>query len=428
MTAPRMPSQPSSMMPESPSSRETLPAIFAGLLYILLLITLREILAPPLVLPLALVALWPLRERPGIRSAMGIALFLTVIWGLKLYGSLLGPFLLALAVAYLLSPLVARLERRRVPRGLAIILVALPPVLAFVVVLLLAGPQVWNQAVTIVNAMPRFATTLLDFLAGLRSRIERLPFLTSEQRTWIHALDAQELATLLQQNADGLLQAVAQWGLAFLRQLGTIVGFLGYVVITPVVAFYLLRDWQPLLGFLGALIPPAKRTGLVAFIEEYDASLGKFFRGQLIEATLVGTLTSIGLAILGVPSALLIGVIAGLCNLVPYIGMAISIVPALIVALTMPSPLDGLLRVGGVFVVVQFIDGSVTGPRIVGGSVGLHPVVTMLALAFGGAVLGFAGLLLAVPLAVLFKMLGGKVLERYRASGLYTGAAAPASR
>jgi predicted PurR-regulated permease PerM len=415
-------------MPESPAARDALPAILAGLLYILLLITLREILAPPLVLPLVLVALWPLRDRAGVRSAMGIALFLTVIWGLKRYGGLLGPFLLALAVAYLLSPLVTRLERRRVPRGLAIILVALPPVLAFAVLLLLAGPQVWNQAVTIVNAMPRFAATLLDFLAGLRSRIEGLPFLTAEQRTWVHALDAQELATLLQQNADGLLQAVAEWGLAFLRQLGTIVGFLGYIVVTPVVAFYLLRDWHPLLTFLEGLIPPTHRPGLVAFIEEYDESLGKFFRGQLIEATLVGTLTGIGLAVLGVPSALLIGVIAGLCNLVPYIGMAISIVPALIVALTMPSPLDGLLRVGGVFVVVQFIDGSVTGPRIVGGSVGLHPVVTMLALAFGGAVLGFAGLLLAVPLAVLFKLLGARLLERYRASGLYAGAAAPVGR
>jgi predicted PurR-regulated permease PerM len=252
-----------------------------------------------------------------------------------------------------------------------------------------------------------------------------LPFLTEEQRTWIHTLDAQELATLLQQNADSLLKAVAEWGLAFLRQLGTIVGFLGYVVVTPVVAFYLLRDWRPLLTFLEGLIPMAQRPGVVAFIEEYDESLGKFFRGQLIEATLVGTLTGIGLAVLGVPSALLIGVIAGLCNLVPYIGMAISIVPALIVALTMPSPLDGLLRVGGVFVVVQFIDGSVTGPRSVGGSVGLHPVVTMLALAFGGAVLGFAGLLLAVPLAVLFKLLGVRLLERYRASGLYGGAPPP---
>lgn len=411
-------------MSASPAPREVVPAVLAGLLYVLLLITLREILTPPLVLPLVLLALWPLRDREGVRAAMGSAVLLTVIWGLKLYGGLLGPFLLALAVAYLLAPLVARLERRRVPRGLAILLVALPPVVGMVALALLAGPQVWNQAVAIVNATPRFANTLLDFLAGLRTRIESLPFLTAEQRSWIHDLDAQELATLLQQNADGLLHGVAAWGLAFLKQLGTVVGFLGYVVVTPVVAFYLLRDWQPLLRFLEDLIPQAQRQGVVGFIEEYDHSLGKFFRGQLIEATLVGTLTGIGLAVLGVPSALLLGVIAGLCNLVPYIGIAISIIPALVVALTMPSALDGLLRVGGVFLVVQFLDGSVTGPRIVGGSVGLHPVVTMLALAFGGAVLGFAGLLLAVPLAVLVKMLGERLLGRYRASVMYAGGGA----
>jgi len=390
-------------------------------LYVLLLVTLREILAPPLVLPLALVALWPLRDRPGVRAAMTIAVVLTVIWGLKLYGGLLGPFLLALALAYLLAPLVARLERRRVSRGLAILLVALPPVIALVVLLLLTGPQVWNQAVTLVHAIPRFAATVLDFLAGVRSRLERLPFLTVEQRVWIHELDAQELARLLQQNADGLLQGLAEWALAFVRRLGTLVGFLGYLVVTPVVAFYLLRDWRPLLEFLEGLIPQSRRPGVVSFIEEYDSSLGKFVRGQLLEATLVGALTGIGLAILGVPSALLLGVVAGLCNLVPYIGMAISIVPALVVALTMSSPLDGLLRVGAVYFVVQFLDNSVTGPRIVGGSAGLHPVATMLALAFGGAALGFVGLLLAVPLAVLVKMLAARLLARYRASAVYAG-------
>jgi predicted PurR-regulated permease PerM len=410
-------------MTESAPNRDALPALLAGLLYILLLVTVRDILAPPLVLPLVLVALWPLRQRAGVQTALGIAIGLTVLWALKLYGGLLGPFLLALAVAYLLSPLVARLEQRRVPRGLAILLVTLPPVAAVIALFALAGPQVWTQAVAVVNAMPRFAATILDFLNGLRARLEGLAFLSSEQRSWLHDLDAEQLATLLQQNADGLLQGLAQWGLAFLHQLGTLVGFLGYLVVTPVVAFYLLRDWQPLLRFLEELIPPARRPLLVAFIAEYDGALGKFFRGQLIEATLVGVLTGSGLALLGVPSSLLLGVVAGLCNLVPYIGIVISIVPALVVALTMPSPGDGLLRVGGVFLVVQFIDGSVTGPRIVGGSVGLHPVVTMLALAFGGAVLGFAGLLLAVPLAVLFKMLGARLLARYRASGMYGDAA-----
>jgi predicted PurR-regulated permease PerM len=409
-------------MNEAGSQRDLLlPGLLAGLLYLLLLVTLREILAPPLVLPLVLLALWPLRERPGVRTAMAVAVFLTLIWALKLYGGLLGPFLLALALAYLMAPLVARLERRRVPRGLAILLVAIPPVVALVVLGLLAGPQLWNQAVAVVNAVPRFATTLLGFLAGIRTRLEGLPFLTEEQRTWLHQLDAQQLSVLLQRNADAVLQELASWGLAFLRQLGTLVGFLGYLVVTPVVAFYLLRDWRPLLEFLEELIPPARRPPVVAFIEEYDRSLGKFFRGQLIEATLVAALTALGLALLGVPSALLLGLIAGVCNLIPYIGIAISIIPALVVALTMASPLDGLLRVGGVFVVVQFVDGSVTGPRIVGGSVGLHPVITMLALAFGGAVLGFAGLLLAVPLAVLAKMLAVRVLKKYRESGIYAG-------
>ncbi|MBP9200568.1 MAG: AI-2E family transporter, partial [Gemmatimonadales bacterium] len=376
---------------------------------------------PPLVLPLALLALWPLRDRPGVRVAMGIAVALTLVWGLKLYGGLLGPFLLALAVAYLLAPLVARLEQRRIGRGTAILLVALPPILGLALLAALAGPQVWDQAVTLVSALPRFATTLMSFVATLRTRLEGLPFLTAAQRDWLHTLDAQQLAALLQENADGLLRALAEWGLAFGRRLGTLLGFLGYLVVTPVVAFYLLRDWRPLLGFLEDLIPPTRRPALVAFIEEYDGSLGKFFRGQLIEATLVGILTGTGLAVLGVPSALLIGVIAGLCNLVPYIGIAISAIPALVVALTMDDPVGGLLRVGGVFLVVQFIDGSVTGPRIVGGSVGLHPVVTMLALAFGGAMLGFAGLLLAVPLAVLLKMLGSRLLVRYRQSAVYAG-------
>jgi predicted PurR-regulated permease PerM len=261
--------------------------------------------------------------------------------------------------------------------------------------------------------MPRFATTLLGWADGLRQRLETLPFLTPEQRAWIRDLDATQISGLLQQNADSLLGAAAQWGLGFLRRLGTIVGFLGYLVITPVVAFYLLRDWRPLLHFLEGLIPTGRRAGLVSFLEEYDASLGRFFRGQLIEASLVGTLTGIGLAVLGVPSALLLGVIAGLCNLVPYVG--------LVVALTMDQPGAGLLRVAIIFGIVQFLDGSVTGPRIVGGSVGLHPVVTMLALAFGGAALGFAGLLLAVPLAVLTKLIGIRLLARYRESEMYAG-------
>ncbi|HWA14904.1 MAG TPA: AI-2E family transporter, partial [Gemmatimonadales bacterium] len=409
------------MTTSTPHTRDVMPAILGGLLYILLLVALRDVLSPPVVLPIVLVALWPLRDRPGVKEAMGIAVALTLFWALKLYGGLLGPFLVAMAVAYLLAPLVARLESKRIPRGLAIALVVLPPLALAILVAVVAGPQLWGQAVSVINTLPRFATTLLDWVASIRLKIEALPFLTPEQRTWIHDLDAQQLTALLQENADAILRELSEWGLAFLRQLGTLVGFLGYLVVTPVVAFYLLRDWKPLLEWLEGVIPMTHRPAVVSFIEEYDQSLGRFFRGQFIEAALVGVLTGVGLAMLGVPSALLLGAIAGVFNLVPYVGLAISVVPALVVALTMDDPLGGLVRVAVIFGVVQFIDGSVTGPRIVGESVGLHPVVIMLALAFGGAVLGFAGLLLAIPIAVLLRMLGMRVMDRYRASEIYGG-------
>ncbi len=406
------------------TSRDLLPAILGGLLYLLLLVSLREILAPPIVLPLVLLALWPLRSRPAITEAMAIAVVLTGFWGLKLYGSLLGPFIVAMAVAYLLAPLVARVEGPRIGRGVAIVLVVLPPLLLVLATAAIAGPQLWDQAVQVVNTLPRLANTLLGWIATIRSHIESLPFLTDAQRVWVHDLDAQQLTTILQENADAILSELSGWGLAFLRQLGTIVGFLGYLVVTPVVAFYLLRDWGPLLAWLEGVIPIHRRRAVVGFIEEYDQSLGRFFRGQFLEAALVGVLTTVGLAVLGVPSALLLGAIAGVFNLVPYVGLAISVVPALVVALTMGEPLSGLLRVVTVFGVVQFIDGSVTGPRIVGESAGLHPVVIMLALALGGAMLGFTGLLLAVPLAVLVRMMGTRVMARYRESAIYSGGAA----
>ncbi len=402
-----------------PPARDPLPTILTGALFLLLLASLREILVPPVVLPFLLFAGWPLRGRPGMRAVLVSAVLLTGIWVLHLYGSLLGPFLLALAAAYLLAPLVARLERRGVNRGLAIILVCVPPVVLAATLFALAAPQLWSQAVALVQSFPGFAATLLEALAGLRSRIAGLAFLTEEQRTWIREFDAGQLALLLQQNADQILRGLAECGWAFARRLGTLVGFLGYAVVTPVVAFYVLRDWRRLLEFIEGLIPPASRGAVVEFLERYDTALGRFVRGQLLEATLVGVLTGAGLALVGVPSALLLGVTAGLFNLIPYVGLLISLFPALVVALAMPSPGSGLLRVGLVYAVVQFVDSSVTGPRIVGGSVGLHPVAIILALAFGGALLGFAGLLLAVPVAVLVKMLGGLAIERYRQSRIY---------
>jgi predicted PurR-regulated permease PerM len=392
----------------------------AGLLVlVVLLYTLREVLSPPLVLPLFLAVLWPLRRRPGMAALMTGAVLLTVYWLLALYGGFLGPFVCAVVVAYLMAPLVDRLTARRVPRGVAIVLVGIVPLVLIGLMVAIAGPQVWDQVLALGAKVPRVAENVVAWLQGMRDRIANLPFLTAAQRSRLDTLDAQTVRAFLQSHTDEIVGRLGGWGLSLVGQVGTLLGFIGYLVITPVVAFYLVNDWGALIRSIEGMVPPARRPGLNAFLGEYDRAVGRWLRGQLLEATICGTLTTVGLLILGIPSALLLGLIAGAFNLIPFIGFAISLVPALLVALAMDDPGSGLLRVLLVFGVVNFIDANITGPRLVGGSVGLHPVATMLAMAIGGALLGLVGFLLAVPLAVLARMLMQRLMVRYKASGVY---------
>lgn len=395
-----------------------LPAI-ALLLFGVMLVSVRDILMPLVVFPLLLLVLWPIRKRRDATRIMVASGALTFAWFLYHYSALLGPFFVAAIFAYLLAPVVSWMERRGAPRGIAVLAAILPVVVILVGVLAITIPQVSDQASELVERMPQFGQKLVGLLQGTRDRLLTIRFLTEDQRQWLRNLSPDQIGTVLQQNSDVILQRLWSWALSLLRHVWSIFGLLGYLVVTPVVTYYLLSDWKKLLVSVESLIPPARRDGVVAFIERYDRSLGGFIRGQLIEATLVAVITTLGLFLLGVPNALLLGVTSGLFNLIPYIGIVISAIPALVVALTMADPLSGLWRVGLVYFVVQFIDGNITGPRIVGNSAGLHPLWVMLALAVGGALMGFVGLILAVPLAILVKMLGERAMISYRNSSAY---------
>jgi predicted PurR-regulated permease PerM len=286
----------------------------------------------------------------------------------------------------------------------------------------ITAPQMWEQAGELVTRLPQFGQKLIGLLEGVRDRVLTIRFLTDDQRLWLQNLSPDQLGQVLQQNGDIIVSRLWNWAWSLIQHLWSFFGLLGYLVVTPVVTYYLLRDWKQMLSRMVALIPPARRDSTVSFVTRYDKALGGFIRGQLIEATLVGVLTALGLTLLGVPNALLLGVTSGILNIIPYLGIVLSAIPALVVALTMADPLSGLWRVGLVYAVVQFIDGSVTGPKIVGDSAGLHPLWIMLALAIGGALLGFIGLILAVPIAILVKMVGQRVIQ----SRLEAKEAAPA--
>ena len=402
----------------TPRRITSLPAL-ALLLFGVMLVSVRDILGPFLVFPLVLLVLWPIRKRPDVRRILIASGLLVVCWFLYHYSALLGPFFVAVIIAYLLAPLVAWLEGRGLRRGMAILVATLPFFALIVVVMVTALPQMVAQAGELVGRLPQLGQKLVGLLEGTRDRLLTFRLLTDDQRLWLQNLSAENIGTILQQNSDVIAGRLWSWALSLLHHLWSIFGLLGYLVVTPVVMFYLLTDWRPMLVSAESLIPPGRRETIVGFIDRYDEALGGFIRGQLIEATLVAVITTIGLMLLGVPSALFLGATAGLFNLIPYVGIVISAVPALVIALTMENPLGGLWRVALVYGVVQFIDGNITGPRIVGQSAGLHPLWVMLALAIGGATMGFIGLLLAVPLAILVKMLGERALASYRKSGTY---------
>ena len=349
---------------------------------------------------------------------------LAALWLLRTTGFLLAPFILALVIAYILDPAVDALERRRVPRSLAVLLLALPVVGALALALVFGIPALGRQVDALIEQAPMLLERLVRWGEAVLDRLSRVDIpglredLLLEQ---LRAFEAERLVASLQERQTEIARRAWAAVLGVGRGIGAALTIIGYLVLTPVLAFYLLKDYDRIVARLRPLVPLSRRDEWFALLSEYDELLSRFMRGQVVAAAIVGILTWLGLFVLGFPYAGLVGAVAGVFNLVPYLGLVVSIVPAVIIALLTGNVLASLLKVAVVFGVVQFLDSSVTGPRIVGGSVGLHPVWVMLAIAVGGFFFGFVGLLIAMPAALLLKLLLRSALERYQRSAWYTG-------
>ncbi len=357
------------------------------------------------------------------------ASFLLLLWLLATLGSLLAPFILAFVLAYILDPIVDRIERRGIRRGWAVALLAVPGMLILTVVAIFAVPALVQQVQTLLDYLPTALQRGVEWLQGLRARLaaSQSPFLRGEAFDRALASFSPERVTQFVTEQQALI-AQKIWGavVGVGKGVRIALSILGYLVLTPVLTIYLLIDFDRLTGRAGNLIPLNKRDRWLPFIKEYDALLSRYLRGQIVEAIIVGVLTWLGLWLLGFPYPGLVGVTAGVFNLVPYLGLVVSAIPAVLIALLSGDIVASLLKVIGVFVVVQTIDSTVTGPRIVGGSVGLHPVWVIMAIAIGSFFFGFVGLLLAMPAAVFIKLVVRDAVARYEQSRVYDGATLPA--
>jgi len=331
---------------------------------------------------------------------------------LYLFSSILLPFFAGMILAYFLDPVADRLERWGLSRMAATILI-----LVLFIVLLVLG---------LMLVIPILASQLADFLARLPDYLSRLQGLvTSFDPNWLSdtvGVDPESLRnginSLLTQGAGFLTSLMASiWSSG-----KTLIDIAGLFVITPVVAFYMLLDWDRMVAKVDSWIPRDHLGTVRAIALDIDKAVAGFVRGQGTLCLILGIYYAIGLTLVGLNFGLLIGLFAGLISFIPYVGSLVGLVLAVGVALVQFWPeWHWIVAVAAVFFSGQFIEGNILQPNLVGKSVGLHPVWLMFALFAFGALFGFVGLLVAVPAAAAVGVLVRFVLARYLASPLYRG-------
>jgi predicted PurR-regulated permease PerM len=339
------------------------------------------------------------------------AVIVGIIW---LLAPVLMPFAVAAMLAYLGDPLADRLQRMGMGRTLAVSIVFTVLVLVVIGALLLLIPLIQHQFENLAENLPRYVSWVRD---------TAFPWLQARLHLEPDTFDTDRLVAAVKEHI-GSVSSILASAVAKVSQSGMgLVLWLTNLVLIPVVAFYLLRDWDKMVAHIQRLLPRSIEPTVVQLSRESDQVLGAFVRGQLLVMLALGIFYGAGLTILGLSIGPLIGMIAGLLSFVPYLGFIVGFGAALIAVLVQYGDWTHVLLVCVVFTVGQLLEGYVLVPRLVGGKIGLHPVAVIFAVLAGGHLFGFLGVLLALPAASVVVVLMRYAFARYRESELYTEAA-----
>jgi predicted PurR-regulated permease PerM len=346
----------------------------------------------------------------GQRIALLVGLVIAAWIVLQLFASILLPFVAAAGIAYFLDPPTARLTRLGVPRGLAALTMIVALIGACLLFALLLYPLIIQQLGILVGRVPAYVGALREWAGDLIVRLqERLgPQFVDEH---LRDLVSSQAGTMLSFLAAALSRVVGG-GFALFN-------VISLAVVTPVVAFYLLRDWPRVVARVDAWLPRRYAGVLRAQAREVDRILSAWLRGQALCCLALALFYAVGLSVVGLDLGLIVGLTAGVLSFIPYVGTITGGVTSIGLALAQFPHWTGVFMVAGVFVLGQLLEGYVIYPRFLGDRVELHAVWVIFALFAGGAVLGFLGVLLAVPLAAVIGVLVRFWLRRYLESPLY---------
>ncbi len=335
-----------------------------------------------------------------------LALFLWLLHGVLL------PFVAGLALAYFLDPLVTRLEKLGIGRVWGTLAVIGACVLVFIASIILVAPFLVSQTTAFVARLP-------GYLEQLQSLV------TDQNREWLQKLLGEKLPDVSKPVGDLVSQGLGLLG-SFLQSLvsggAAFLAVFSLLVVTPVVAFYLLVDWHRMVAALDSWLPRDSAETIRDLIHQMDRALAGFVRGQATVCLVLGTFYGVGLWFTGLNFGFLIGLLTGLFSFIPYVGSMTGLLLSMGIAIVQFWPnWTMIVAVLVIFAVGQAVEGNYLSPKLVGGSVGLHPVWLMFALFAFGSLFGFVGLLLAVPLAAVLGVLMRFAIKRYLASSFYHG-------
>ncbi|WP_372887723.1 AI-2E family transporter [Shimia sp.] len=332
------------------------------------------------------------------------AVFVLALWFL---GEIMLPFVLGGAIAYFLDPVADRLETLGFSRVAATVVITLTMLVVTVILTLAVLPMLIEQTLTLVEMAPQFAADLLTFVKT-------------------HFPQLLQDGSVVQRSLQGLGEAVRDHGgqllQGFLSSAMSVINVLALLVIVPVVAFYLLLDWDDMVAVIDNLLPRDYAPTIRLLASEIDHTLAAFIRGMGSVCIMLGAYYAIALILVGLQFGLVVGFVAGALTFIPYVGALIG--GALAIGLGLFQfwgDWVSLGLVGAIFVLGQVIEGNVLTPKLVGNSVGLHPVWLIFALSVFGALFGFVGMLVAVPLAAAIGVLARFFITQYTGSKLYSG-------
>ena len=323
-------------------------------------------------------------------------------WLLYLLAPVLTPFIAAGLLAYMGDPLADQLQKLKMSRTLAVVVVFLSTFLLIALLVLLVGPLIKSQVSALFAALPDIARQVEQVW---------LPSLLG----WLNVEPGEDIGigAFLARYSD----MVGSWSGKILLGVGKSGGVLVAAVLSlfliPILTFYMLRDWDTFMAHFTALIPDGQRETVIELARETDSVLGAFLRGQVLVMLALAIIYTLGLSLVGLKFAVAIGVVAGLVSFVPYLGFVFGIGLAGLTVALEPNPIWNLVGVVATFTIAQLIEGSFLTPKLVGDRIGLHPVIVIFAVAAGGQLFGFFGILLALPAAAVLSVLVRFAYNRY---------------